>query len=110
VPVPELITLVMAVAIFGSAVWRCCATPTSARRCAPRPKTPRSRRPSAVNQQRNALLLAGTLRRAGEHRRRVPGAGFTLAPSQIYAWIGVVFGRGDAGRPGAPHGPLSPAP
>jgi branched-chain amino acid transport system permease protein len=69
---------------------------------APRPRMRRS--PRAGIHQRHALLLAGTC-------QRWPGAGvclalgFTLAPSQIYAWIGVVFAAvmlGGLGRALAP--------
>ena len=70
---------------------RCCATPTSARRCAPRPRTRRSPRRSASTRRRNALLLAGTCAALASIAGVCLALSFTLAPSQIYAWIGVVF-------------------
>ena len=91
VPVPELITLVLAVGALARASGRCCATPTSARRCAPRPRTRRSPRPSASTSGATRSLLAGTCSALAAIAGVCLALSFTLAPSQIYAWIGVVF-------------------
>ena len=44
-----------------------------------------------VNQKRIALLLAGTCAALAGVAGVCLALSFTLAPSQIYAWIGVVF-------------------
>jgi len=58
-----------------------------------------------IHQQRNALLLAGTCSGLASVAGVCLALGFTLAPSQIYAWIGVVFAAvmlGGLGRALAP--------
>ena len=58
-----------------------------------------------IHQQRNALLLAGTCSALASVAGVCLALGFTLAPSQIYAWIGVVFAAvmlGGLGRALAP--------
>ena len=105
VPVPELITLRARGRPRVRRSGRCCATPISARRCAPRPKTRRSPPAFGVNQKRNALLLAGTCSALASVAGVCLALSFTLAPSQIYAWIGVVFAAvmlGGLGRALAP--------
>ena len=85
---------------------RCCATPTSARRCAPRPRTRRSRPPSASTSSATALLLAGTCSALAGVAGVCLALSFTLAPSQIYAWVGVVFAAVMLGGLGRALGPL----
>lgn len=58
-----------------------------------------------IHQQRNALLLAGTCSALSAVAGVCLCLSFTLAPSQIYAWIGVVFAAvmlGGLGRALAP--------
>ena len=59
-----------------------------------------------VNQKRAGAAARRRLRRARRRRRRVPRASYTLAPSQIYAWIGVVFAAVMLGGLGGALGPL----
>jgi branched-chain amino acid transport system permease protein len=58
-----------------------------------------------IHQRRNALLLAGTCSALASVAGVCIALSFTLAPSQIYAWIGVVFAAvmlGGLGRALAP--------
>ena len=58
-----------------------------------------------IHQQRNALLLAGTCSALAGVAGVCLALGSTLAPSQIYAWVGVVFAAvmlGGLGRALAP--------
>ena len=58
-----------------------------------------------INERRNALLLAGTCSALASVAGVCLALGFTLAPSQIYAWVGVVFAAvmlGGLGRALAP--------
>jgi len=104
VPLPELITLALAAGLsFG--VW-------SVLRYSDLGKALRASAEDApiaaafgVHQQRNALLLAGTCSALASVAGVCLALGFTLAPSQIYAWIGVVFAAvmlGGLGRALAP--------
>jgi branched-chain amino acid transport system permease protein len=103
-PLPELITFVLAVGLsFG--VW-------SVLRYTDLGKALRASAEDApiaaafgVHQQRNALLLAGTCSALASVAGVCLALGFTLAPSQIYTWIGVVFAAvmlGGLGRALAP--------
>ena len=85
-----------------------CATPISARRCAPPPRTPIA---AAFGVNHKKLRLS-----AGGHLRGLAGvAGVclaliaTLAPAQIYAWVGVVFAAVMLGGLGSALGRWSPA-
>jgi branched-chain amino acid transport system permease protein len=104
VPVPELITLLLAIVIsFG--VW-------SVLRYTDLGKALRAAAEDApiaaafgVNQKRNAMLLAGTCSALASVAGVCLALSYTLAPSQIYAWIGVVFAAvmlGGLGRALAP--------
>jgi branched-chain amino acid transport system permease protein len=103
-PLPELITFALAVGLsFG--VW-------SVLRYTDLGKALRASAEDApiaaafgVHQQRNALLLAGTCSALASVAGVCLALGFTLAPSQIYTWIGVVFAAvmlGGLGRALAP--------
>ena len=59
-----------------------------------------------VNQKRNALLLAGTCSALASIAGVCLALSFTLAPSQMYAWIGVVFAAVMLGGLGRALGPL----
>ena len=59
-----------------------------------------------VNQRRTALLLAGTCAALAGVAGVCIALSFTLAPSQIYAWIGVVFAAVMLGGLGSALGPL----
>ena len=59
-----------------------------------------------VDQKRNALLLAGTCSALAGVAGVCLALSFTLAPSQIYAWVGVVFAAVMLGGLGRALGPL----
>jgi branched-chain amino acid transport system permease protein len=104
VPMPELITLVLAVGLsFGVwAVLRHTDLGKALRACAEDAPIAAA---FGVHRQRNALLLAGTCSALASVAGVCLALGFTLAPSQIYAWIGVVFAAvmlGGLGRALAP--------
>ena len=104
-PLPELITLGAGGRPVASRCGPCCATPTWARRCAPSAEDAPIAAAFGINQRRNALLLAGTCSALASVAGVCLALGFTLAPSQIYAWIGVVFAAvmlGGLGRALAP--------
>ena len=105
VPIPEFITLLLAVGI-SVAVW-------AVLRYADLGKALRAAAEDApiasafgVNQKRNALLLAGTCAALASIAGVCLALSFTLAPSQMYAWIGVVFAAVMLGGLGRPLGPL----
>ena len=104
VPMPELITLLLAVGLsFGVwAVLRHTDLGKALRACAEDAPIAAA---FGVHRQRNALLLAGTCSALASVAGVCLALGFTLAPSQIYAWIGVVFAAvmlGGLGRALAP--------
>jgi branched-chain amino acid transport system permease protein len=104
VPLPELITLGLAVSLsFGVwAVLRYTDLGKSLRASAEDADVAAA---FGINQRRNALLLAGTCSALASVAGVCLALGFTLAPSQIYAWIGVVFAAvmlGGLGRALAP--------
>src|SRR6478735_11257406 len=88
VPVPELITLVLAVAI-SVAVWAVLRYTDLGRALRGAAEDAPIAAAFGVNQKANALLLAGTCAALASIAGVCLALSFTLAPSQIYAWIGV---------------------
>ncbi|NUZ07989.1 branched-chain amino acid ABC transporter permease [Piscinibacter koreensis] len=105
VPVPELITFGLAVAI-SFAVWAVLRYTDLGRALRAAAEDPRIAQAFGVNQQRNALLLAGTCSALASIAGVCLALSFTLAPSQMYAWIGVVFAAVMLGGLGRALGPL----
>jgi len=105
VPVPELITLVLAVGI-SVAVWAVLRYTDLGKAMRAAAEDAPIASAFGVNQQRNALLLAGTCAALASIAGVCLALSFTLAPSQIYAWIGVVFAAVMLGGLGRPLGPL----
>ena len=104
VPVPELITLVLAVA-FAAGVWAVLRYTDLGKSLRASAQDAAVAAAFGIHQQRNALLLAGTCSALASVAGVCLALGFTLAPSQIYAWIGVVFAAvmlGGLGRALAP--------
>jgi len=105
IPLPELLTLLISVglALVTWAVLRYTPVGKAMRAMAENPKMAAA---FGVNEPMLALLLSG----AASAFAGVAGAclalSFTLAPSQIYAWIGVVFSAVMIGGLGNPIGPL----
>ena len=104
VPIPELITLVLAIAIsFG--VWAVLRYTDLGKALRAAAEDAPIAAAFGVNQRRNALLLAGTCSALASVAGVCLALSFTLAPSQIYAWVGVVFAAvmlGGLGRALAP--------
>ena len=105
VPVPELITLVLAVSI-SVAVWAVLRYTDLGKAMRAAAEDAPIASAFGVNQQRNALLLAGTCAALASIAGVCLALSFTLAPSQIYAWIGVVFAAVMLGGLARPLGPL----
>ncbi len=104
-PVPELITLVLAVAI-SLAVWAVLRYTDLGRAMRAAAEDAPIASAFGVNQKRNALLLAGTCSALVSIAGVCLALSFTLAPSQMYAWVGVVFAAVMLGGLGRALGPL----
>lgn len=105
IPAPELLTLVLALAL-SLAVW-------AALRYTDLGKAMRAAAEDApiaaafgVNQQALALLLAGVCAALAGVAGVCIALSYTLAPAQIYAWIGVVFAAVMMGGLGRALGPV----
>ena len=105
VPVPELITLVLAVGLsFG--VWAVLRHTDLGKALRAAAEDAPIAAAFGVDQKRNALLLAGTCTALAGIAGVCLALSFTLAPSQIYAWVGVVFAAVMLGGLGRALGPL----
>ncbi len=103
-PVPELITLFLAVSL-SLAVWAVLRYTDLGKAMRAAAEDAAMASAFGVNQKLNALLLAGTCAALASIAGVCLALSFTLAPSQIYAWIGVVFAAvmlGGLGRALAP--------
>jgi branched-chain amino acid transport system permease protein len=105
VPVPELITLLLAVSI-SFAAWAVLRYTDLGKAMRAAAEDAAIAAAFGVNQRRNALLLAGTCGALASVAGVCLALSFTLAPSQIYAWIGVVFAAVMLGGLGRALGPL----
>lgn len=105
VPVPELITLVLALGL-SFAVWAVLRHTDLGKAMRAAAEDAPIASAFGVNQKRNALLLAGTCAALASIAGVCLALSFTLAPSQIYAWIGVVFAAVMLGGLGRALGPL----
>jgi branched-chain amino acid transport system permease protein len=105
VPVPELITLVLAVAL-SVAVWAALRFTDLGRALRAAAEDAPIAAAFGVNERVNALLLAGLCAALASVAGVCLALTFTLAPSQIYAWIGVVFAAVMLGGLGRALGPL----
>jgi branched-chain amino acid transport system permease protein len=104
IPVPELITLMLAVGL-SLAVWAVLRYTDLGKSLRASAEDGAVAAAFGIHQQRNAMLLAGTCAALASVAGVCLALGFTLAPSQIYAWIGVVFATvmlGGLGRALAP--------
>jgi branched-chain amino acid transport system permease protein len=90
VPLPELITLLLAVAL-SLGVWAVLRYTDLGRGLRASAEDAPIAAAFGIHQRRNALLLAGTCSALASVAGVCIALSFTLAPSQIYAWIGVVF-------------------
>ena len=104
VPLPELITLALAIGL-SFAVWAVLRYTDLGKALRASAEDAPIAVAFGINQRRNALLLAGTCSALASVAGVCLALSFTLAPSQIYAWIGVVFAAvmlGGLGRALAP--------
>jgi len=104
VPLPELITLAAALVLsFG--VWAVLRYTDLGKALRASAEDAPIAAAFGIHERRNALLLAGTCSALASVAGVCLALGFTLAPSQIYAWVGVVFAAvmlGGLGRALAP--------
>ncbi len=75
-------------------------------RCAPRPRTRRSPARSASTSACSSYVVSGTAAALAGAAGLCLALSQTLAPAQIYAWIGVIFAVVMMGGPGRALGPL----
>ena len=105
VPVPELITLALAIAL-SFAVWAVLRYTDVGKALRAAAEDAPIASAFGVNQRVNSILLAGTCSALAAVAGVCLALSFTLAPSQIYAWIGVVFAAVMLGGLGKALGPL----
>ena len=105
VPVPELITLVLAVGL-SVAIWAVLRFTDLGKALRAAAEDAPVAAAFGVNQRLHAILLAGTCSALAAVAGVCLALSFTLAPSQIYAWIGVVFAAVMLGGLGSAMGPL----
>jgi branched-chain amino acid transport system permease protein len=105
VPVPELITLLLAVGL-SVGLWALLRFTDLGKALRAAAEDPAIAAAFGVNQKVNALLLAGTCAALASIAGVCIALSFTLAPSQMYAWIGVVFAAAMLGGLGRALGPL----
>jgi branched-chain amino acid transport system permease protein len=104
-PLPEVLTLVLAMAI-SFAIWAVLRYTDLGKAMRAAAEDPAIAAAFGVDQKRNALLLAGTCSALVGVAGVCLALSFTLAPSQIYAWVGVVFAAVMLGGLGRALGPL----
>jgi len=104
-PVPELITLGFAIAL-SLALWALLKHTDLGKALRAAEHDAPIAAAFGVNQRALALLLAGTCAALAAVAGVCLSLSFTLAPSQIYAWIGVVFAAVMMGGLGSALGPL----
>lgn len=104
-PLPELLTLLIGIAL-SLATWAVLRYTALGKAMRAMSENPRIATAFGINEPMLALLLSG----AASAFAGVAGAclalSFTLAPSQIYAWVGVVFSAVMIGGLGNPLGPI----
>jgi branched-chain amino acid transport system permease protein len=105
VPLPELITLLAAVAL-SFVLWGVLRHTDTGKALRAAAQDAPIAAAFGVNQHRLSLLLAGTCAALAGVAGVCLSLSFTLAPQQIYAWVGVVFATVMMGGLGSALGPL----
>lgn len=105
VPLPELLTLVFAVAL-ALLTWATLRFTDLGKAMRAAAEDAKAAAAFGVDVRRLALLLSGASAAFAGVAGLCLALSFTLAPSQIYAWIGVVFAAVMIGGLGNPLGPL----
>jgi branched-chain amino acid transport system permease protein len=104
-PLPELITLGVALAVT-LALWAALRHTDTGKAIRAAAQDAPIAAAFGVNQRALSLLLAGTCAALAGVAGVCLSLSFTLAPSQIYAWVGVVFATVMMGGLGSAVGPL----
>jgi len=106
VPVPELLTLLLALALsFG--IWAAMRYTNIGRALRALAEDAPVAAAFGINARAHALVLAGVCGALAAIAGVCLALGFTLTPSQIYAWVGVVFAAVMLGGLGSALGPLA---
>jgi len=106
VPVPELLTLVLALALsFG--IYAAMRHTNLGRALRALAEDAPVASAFGINARAHALLLSGVCAALAGIAGVCLALSFTLTPSQIYAWVGVVFAVVMLGGLGSPLGPLA---
>ena len=106
IPVPELMTLLAALALsFG--IWAAMRYTDLGRALRALAEDAPVAAAFGVNAKAHALVLAGVCGALAGIAGVCLALGFTLTPSQIYAWVGVVFAAVMLGGLGSALGPLA---
>ncbi|MEJ7931122.1 branched-chain amino acid ABC transporter permease [Ramlibacter sp. AN1015] len=105
VPVPELLTLVLAVSI-SLAVWAAMRYTDLGKALRAMAEDPRIAAAYGVNERVLSLILAGLVAALAAVAGVCLALSFALTPSQIFAWVGVVFAAVMIGGLGSALGPL----
>ena len=104
-PLPELITLLLAVAL-SFAIWAALRYTDLGRAMRAAAQDAPVAAAFGVDEKSLGLLLAGTCAALASVAGICLALSFTLTPSQMYAWIGVVFAAVMLGGLGSALGPL----
>ncbi|MBY4596068.1 branched-chain amino acid ABC transporter permease [bacterium BD-1] len=104
-PAPELVTLLLSVVITMS-IWAAMKYTDLGRALRAMAEDGPIAAAYGMNQKGMALLLAGTCAALAAVAGICLALSFTLAPSQIFAWVGVVFAAVMLGGLGSALGPL----
>jgi branched-chain amino acid transport system permease protein len=105
IPLPELITLVLAVSI-SLGIWALLKFTDLGKALRASAEDPQVATAFGINERVNSLILAGTCAALTGVAGVFLALAFTLSPSQIYAWVGVVFAAVILGGLGSAIGPL----
>lgn len=106
IPVPELMTLLAALALsFG--IWAAMRYTDLGRALRALAEDAPVAEAFGINAKAHALVLAGVCGALAGIAGVCLALGFTLTPSQIYAWVGVVFAAVMLGGLGSALGPLA---
>jgi branched-subunit amino acid ABC-type transport system permease component len=106
VPVPELLTLVLALAL-SFAIWAAMRYTRLGRALRALAEDAPVAAAFGINAKAHALVLAGVCGALAGIAGVCLALSFTLTPAQIYAWVGVVFATVMLGGLGSPLGPLA---
>jgi branched-chain amino acid transport system permease protein len=106
VPLPELMTLLIAVGL-SFAIWAAMRYTNLGRALRALAEDAPIAAAFGVNRRAHALLLSGVCAALAGIAGVCLALSFTLTPSQIYAWVGVVFATVMLGGLGSALGPLT---